>query len=626
MPEDENLHGLEDLHKKLYDTDAKLPGFAQRLPEAAAPVETAWTPEPVKEKKKISPSAYFLIGAVAFFAIASIVAVLFLYFGTRSVSTDRVDVAIKGPTSIASGDAVQLVVTIDNRNPAPIESTLLTIEYPEGTRSADNQSEALVRYTDTVGNVMPGERATRTSRAVISGAANQVITIPVTFEYRIEGSNAVFVKREEFSFTITSSPVSLSVSTLNESASGQPVTVTVTARANGTDPVENVAIMGEYPFGFQVQSAEPAASQGSLFNLGTLLPGEAKTVRVTGLLTGQQGDERVFRFTAGTPRGSASQALAVTYTTQEALVTITRPFLGVAVSLNREDGDEVIVRAGESVQGAVSWANSLPTTVLDGQISVRITGDAADTRNVKTGSGYYRSSDQTVIYNRETNSGLRELQPGDSGGGTFTVPMRPKAELASLRNPTMTFTVSVAGRRVGESGVPETVNSTVTKTVRVSTDLTLSSRVVRSVGPFQNTGPWPPVADQATTYTIMWSASNTVNSVGGAKVTAVLPSYVTFTNQVQPSDGSLTYNATTREVAWVVGDMPAGTANRSAAFQVSLLPSVSQRGTSPVLVFPQTITGFDRFVEKQVSNTVSDLTIEARTDPGYNSSLGTVVR
>ncbi|HYE22853.1 MAG TPA: hypothetical protein VEA92_00130 [Candidatus Paceibacterota bacterium] len=629
MPEDENLHGLEDLQHKLYAKDADLPRMETPMPVAAPPpppVERHWEPEPTPEKKRISPSAYFLIGAIAFFAIASIIAVLFLFFGTRSVSTDRVDVAIKGPTSIASGDAVQLVITIDNRNPAPIESTLLTVEYPEGTRSADNTSEEMVRYTDTVGSVMPGERATRTARAVISGAANQVVTIPVTFEYRIEGSNAVFVKREEYSFTITSSPVSLSVAALSESASGQPVTVTVIARANGTDPVESVAVMGEYPFGFQVQSTEPAAAQGNLFELGGLAPGESKTIRVTGILTGQQGDERVFRFTAGTPRGGGSQALAVTYTTQEALVTITRPFLGVALSLNRDESDTVIVRAGEQVQGTLSWANSLPTTVLDGQINVRVSGDAADTRNVKASSGFYRSSDQTIVFNRETSAGLRELQPGDSGGGSFTVPMRSKAELAALRNPTMTFTVSVAGRRVGESGVPETINSTVTKTVKVSTDLTLTSRAVRSTGPFTNTGPWPPVADQETTYTILLSASNTVNSVGGAKVTATLPSYVTFTGMVQPADGSVTYNASTREVSWVVGDMPAGTSGRTAAFQVSLLPSTSQRGTSPVLVFPQTISGYDRFVEKQVTSTASDLTTETTSDPGYNNSLGTVTR
>jgi len=630
MPEDDNLDALERLNKKLYTQGAEVPHVEAPVPQATTATSFGgehWEPEaaPV-QKKPISRSAYFLIGAVAFFVLATIVAVLFLFFGTRSVSTDRVDVTIKGPTSIASGDAVQLVVTIDNRNPAPIETTLLTIEYPEGTRSADTTTEALARYSDTVGNIMPGERATRSTRAVISGAANQVVTIPVTFEYRIEGSNATFVVREAYTFTITSSPVSLVVSALEETASGQPITVTATVRANGVEPVASVAVLAEYPFGFQVQSAEPSPLQGNLFELGALMPGEAKTIRITGILTGQQGDERVFRFTAGAPQGSGSQTLAVPFTTQEALIAITRPFLGTVLSLNRSESDSVTVRAGTPVQGTVTWSNALATTILDGQITVRITGDAADTRNVKTSSGFYRSSDQTVVFNKESDMSLRELQPGDSGGGSFTVPMKSGAELGALRNPTMNFIVSVAGKRTGESGVPETVTSTITKTVKVSTDLTLTSRVVRTIGPFTNTGPWPPVADRETTYTVLMSASNTVNSVGGARVTATLPSYVTFTGKVQPSDGSVTYNASTREVTWVVGDLPAGTANRTAAFQISLLPSTSQQGTSPVLVFPQAISGFDRFVEEQITSTASDLTTKAESDPGYNSSLGPVSR
>lgn len=629
MPEEESLNSLERLQKKLYAPDAPPPPPAHHAPVAPAPTFGGehWTPEaPPPEKKPIPTSVKFLIGAAGFFVVASIIAVLFLFFGTRSVSTDRVDVSIKGPTSIASGDTVNLVISVENRNPAPISSTLLSIEFPEGTRSAEDSSQAFPRYTDTLGTVQPGERATRTARAVISGAANQVVTVPVTFEYRIEGSNAVFVKREQYSFTITSSPVSLSVTALEESASGQPFSLSVAVRANGVDPVDNVAVLATYPPGFQMTAAEPQASSGNLFVLGALSPGETKTIRINGILSGQQGDERVFTFTAGAPQGGASQTLAVPYTTQEAFVAITRPFLGVALSLNRSEADTVVVPAGTPIQAGISWTNAIATPIYDGQISVRLSGNALDPRNVRTANGYYRSSDQTVLFTRENNSGLRELLPGDSGGGSFSVPMKSVAELKTLRSPSITFAVSVSGKRTGETGVQETVTSTLTKTVKVSTDLTLTTRAVRTIGPFPNRGPWPPVADQETTYTILMNAANTVNSAGGVRVTATLPSYVTFTGSVQPADGSVTYNASTREVTWVVGDMPAGSGTRTAAFQVALLPSTSQQGTSPVLVFPQAISGYDRFVEMQITNSAPDITTKTETDPGYHPGLGNVSR
>ncbi|HWH06994.1 MAG TPA: hypothetical protein VNU47_00480 [Candidatus Paceibacterota bacterium] len=615
---------LERLRKRLYMPGGKTP---TPVPSYSAPASMStpggWAPDPEPPKPRISFSAYFLIGAAGFFVIASVLAVLFLFFGTRSVSTDRVDVTIKGPTSIASGDKVSLIVSVENRNPAPIASTLLTLDFPDGTYVPETQSEPMVRYSDTVGEVMPGERVNRTVAAVISGSANQVVTIPVTFEYRIDGSNAVFVKKEQYSFTITSSPVSLAVASLAESASGQPITVTATLRSNGIDPVENLAVLATYPPGFTVQSTEPAPSAGNLFMLGALAPGESRTIKVTGVLTGQQNDERVFKFTAGTPRGGGSQSLAVMYTTQESTVLITRPFLAVALALNRSESEEVVVRAGSSVSGSISWVNTLPTAILDGEIRVKVSGNAFDPRGVSTSNGFYRSSDTTIVFAGDRIPSLRRLEPGDNGSASFSIPL---IEDSSLRQPTVTLDVSVSGKRVGETGAQETVTSTLTRKILVSTDLSLTSRVVRTIGPFTNTGPWPPVEDQTTTYTILMAASNTVNSVGGARVTTTLPSYVTFTGKVHPDDGSITYNAATREVSWAVGDMPAGTTGKQGAFQVSLLPSASQRGTSPILVFPQTITGTDRFLQKQVTGSAPDLTTKTPTDPGYNPAYGNVVK
>lgn len=615
---------LERLRKGLYAPGAKtsVPAPTYSAPE---PMTTpgGWAPEPEPPKQRISSYAYFLIAAAGFFVVATILAVLFLFFGTRSVSTDRVDVIIKGPTSIASGDKVSLILSVENRNPAPISSTLLTVDFPDGTFVPDSDSEPLVRYSDTVGEIMPGERVNRTVQAVISGSANQVVTLPVTFEYRIDGSNAVFVKKEQYTFTITSSPVSLAVSSLSESASGQPITVTATVRSNGIDPVQNLAVLASYPPGFTVQSVEPEPSSGNLFMLGALAPGESRTIKVTGVLTGQQNDERVFRFTAGTPRGGGSQSLAVTYTTQESTIQITRPFLAVALALNRDESEEVMVRADSSVSGTISWVNTLPTAVLDAEIRVKVSGNAFDPRGVTTANGFYRSSDTTIIFAGDRLTGLRRLEPGDNGSASFSIPV---SNNSALRQPTVTLDVSVSGKRVGETGAQEAVTSTLKRTILVTTDLSLTSRAVRTIGPFTNTGPWPPVEDQATTYTILLSAANTVNSVGGARVVATLPSYVTFTGKVSPDNGSITYNAATREVTWAIGDMPAGTTGKQGAFQVSLLPSASQRGTSPILVFPQTITGTDRFLQKQVTGSAPDLTTKTQTDPGYTSAYGNVAK
>lgn len=627
MAGEDNLSPLERIKKRLYTPGAVPPPAPPPIAPAKADLHapTTWSdePAPAPTKPKISPAVWFLIGAVAFFIVAGVAAAAFIYFGTRAVSVERVSITMSGPTSIASGDTVPLVITIENKNAVEIKSTLLSVEFPPGTKSADEPGEDLPRYSDTVGPIAAGESVTRTVRAVVTGGANQTITIPVAFEYRTDGSDASFIKKEEYALTITSSPVGVSIETLSQTPSGQVLTLKVTVRANGPGAVEDIVLLPTYPFGFSLQTSNPAAGADGLIPIGTLAAGETRTVTITGTLSGQESDERVFKFAAGAAKGDGSKALAVEYLEQEATVRITKPFLAVSVKINGSEQDTVVANAGSTLSGSLTWMNTIQNTITDGQILIKVSGDALDLKQVTTGGAFYRSSDQTIVVNKETAASLKEVKPGEGGGASFSLPMKTGAAMDALRQPTITLSVSVVGKRIGESGVPQTVSSTLTRTVKVATDLTLTSRIVRTVGPFTNSGPWPPKPDVPTTYTIMLSAQNTVNSVGGTRVSMNLPSYVTFTGKTQPSDGSVSYNESTREVVWNIGDLPAG-AQKTAAFQISFLPSIAQQGTSPVLVYPQSITGTDRFTETEVGGSAPELDTEATTDPGYSTQFGNV--
>lgn len=615
---------LERLRRKLYAPEAPEAFPAPTLPHPRVP-ETSdpegWKPvaPPLPAKKpRFSWAALFLGAAALFFIIAVAAAAYFLVFGGRSVSTDRIIITPDGPTSISSGDVITLLVSIENRNPVTALDTALSIEFPDTARSVENEEEPFTHYEDTVGDILSGETGTRSVRAVLYGSENERIVIPIKFEYRIEGSNAVFVKEAEYEVLITSSPISIRAEAVSEAAVGQPLTFAVTVRSNAKEPLENVAVYAQYPFGFA-----PRRGEGPVFPIGTLLPGEERTVTVTGTLTGENSDERVFRFTGGISHDEGTSVLAISYSTATAAVTLGKPFLSASLSLNRDTGSTPVIEAGAPVQGIVSWVNTLPTPILDGQVSVKLSGAALDPSSVSAYGGFYRSSDMTVVYSRETDSGLGNLAPGATGSGSFNFRTKPSASLAGMKNPTVTAVISVAGRRVGESNVPETISSAVTRTIKVGTDLALTGTSLYSTGAFDNTGPWPPVADQETTYTIDLSLTNTVNSVADATVSGVLPSYVRYVGATSPADGSVSYNAATRTVTWRAGEVAAGSSRR-ASFQVALLPSASQRGTSPVLMSGLKASGTDRFTQKALLETRPDITTQTVTDPAYVQGKGEV--
>jgi hypothetical protein len=400
-------------------------------------------------------------------------------------------------------------------------------------------------------------------------------------------------------------------------------------RSNASTPLQNVAVDAAFPFGFTPSTAAGAAGAGPIYTLGTLAPGEEKDLEITGTLAGSNNDQRDFQFTVGTPATDGSQTLSVAYASQSTDITISKPFLATTLSLNNAATDAstpTVVTAGQPISGQVSWTNSLNAAIAHGQVTVTFSGNALDPSSVTATNGFYNSSQNSILYSEQTQHGLANLNPGDTGTGSFTFSTKTGSALASLRNPTIQVSVSVAGQPSGEAA--QNITNSVTDTIDVATDLELSSRLVHSIGAFADSGPWPPVPNKPTTYTVVLSMTNTVNDVGGATASMILPEYVTFTGQTSPNDGSVTYDETTRTVTWKESNVPAGTGVKTsplvAAFQISYTPSVTQSGTSPVLVGNQTLVGTDRFTSAQVGSVAPALTTETVSDPAYLPAFGIV--
>ncbi len=618
---------LERLKQKLYSrktVDPLTPGRVVGSSVSAEPEH--WKQDPVVErpiKKRMSVASLFLIFAAGFFVIAGITTAVVLILGGRSISTDNVAIVIEeGPITVAGGKATSFAVSVTNNNPLPITSGTLSVVFPAGTVDADDASVSLTHYTETLDTLAPGESTEFTIRAAFFGSENQKLSIPITLEYQTENSNATFSKKSAYDFTISTSPVILTSVSLSEVSTGQPVTVTVTARSNAESDLQNVAVKAEYPFGFAVTKSEPEAATQGLYVLGTLKPGEQKEIRITGTLTGQEGDERVFRFSAGALKGAGSREFGVPYMVAQSEVKIAKPFLSVGLTLNREQAQTVVISSGETVAGLLSWVNQLAIPITDASISVTLTGDALDPESIDATGGFYRSSTKTIVFDKSTMNALATLQPSDTGNGSFIFSTKTGSAIQSLRQPTINVSVSVSGKRVGAGRVPETVTSTLTRSIKVETDLTLASRLVRTIGGIENTGPWPPKADTETTYTLLLEARNTVNGVANATVAIPLPSYVRFTGTSNPS-GEFTYVESSRELTWNIGNMAAGE-TATAAAQIAFLPSISQKGTSPILVPEQMITGVDRFTQTTVGGQAGTLSTQTTFDPAYQSSFGNV--
>lgn len=624
VPEDDT-GSLERARERLYDPRAISRSQHAHL---AAPEERvlphAWE-ERIQKKaphtgeRHVHLAGTFFVAATVFFFVALGIAGFFFYFGANAVSVDKITIDIQGPTTIAGGDTVPLSLTITNKNPSAIQNAVIEIDFPNGTRDAKNVLRAYSHYAENLGTIASGEVVTRSVEAVLFGGAGQSIVLPVSFSYDTPGSNAVFQKKSSYTLTISTTPLAVTIDTLTETVSNKPLTLTLTVRSNATIPLHNVVLAGSFPFGFSVQSSSVPLNNSS-FLLGTLAPGASKTITLVGTLVGQNKEQRVFRFTLGTADTSNNQSLAVTYMTQEATVIIAAPFIDTTLSLNGNTGTDVAITPGSYQNVTISYTNTLATSIKNATVSIAVSGSAVDYSSIRSTSGFYNSSNHTVVFSRDTDPSLATLAPGASGVGAFTFATLPAGGSAS--SPTVSFTLSVSGTRVGQTNVPEEVSSTVTKTIKVATIVALSASSLHSSGPLTTSGPIPPRVDQATTYTILWSAQNKGSAVAGGTVSAILPSYVSYTASTAGS-GSFLYDSRSRTVTWNIGDLAQG-ASAQGAFQVSLTPSISQKGSAPSLTGAVSFSGYDRFAGVSIAAAADPATTETTGDPGYVSAYSVV--
>jgi hypothetical protein len=124
---------------------------------------------------------------------------------------------------------------------------------------------------------------------------------------------------------------------------------------------------------------------------------------------------------------------------------------------------------------------------------------------------------------------LADLAPGEEKTFNFKVTPLPYSKVSSGAKPEINIALNAEGERVLDSGSVENVSSNQNRKIVLGTDINIYSKVVRSQGNIENTGPIPPKAEVPTTYTVIWGISNSFNQVSGIEVRAGLPSYVKWT-------------------------------------------------------------------------------------------------
>ncbi len=599
---------------------------------------TAWNVEEEKPESNFKlPYNKIFLGSFIFFVLALIFVFSKFFFGANIVSGDNIGILVSGPVSIAGGEELPLDIEVKNSNNIDLKVVDLRVEFPDGTKSPTDQSVDLKRYQEVLGDIAIGKSEKRLVKSVIYGEENSQKIITITVEYRVVGSNAIFSKKKDFNVLISSSPVNIIVSGPSEVNANQLTDFSVDINSNSVNIVKNLILKVDYPFGFNLSSSNPKAtnSDGSVFAIGDLAPGAKRSIRISGTVAGQDGDQRVFKFNIGTPIKDDNTVVGTILASYMSTVSLRKSSMGITVSVNENPSKEVAIDVGNKNTATILWKNNLIEKLYDVSVKIKMSGQTLDKTSVAVENGNYTSFDSSVLFDKNNNPLLSMINPGDEGDMRFDFnTLYPSSGSAvSFGNSTIKFDISVLGSRAGSSGAtsPEILYSDI-KTLKISSNLKLLSRGLRTTGPFENSGPWPPQVDNKTTYTITWTATDSFNNILGANVSATLPPNVNWEGYTSPDAEKIIYDKGTGEVVWNIGDMKSGigpggnSAPRDVSFQVSITPSITQVGSQVVLLNEAMISGIDAFSGARVGEIKNPVTTNITSDQEYSDGVGQVIR
>lgn len=587
-----DAHEIEELRKRLYARGSDT-GFVRH----ATPVHTPSVTLPaVKEEERFDTieemprtshrntlRKNIMLGSLVFFIGATLISSVFMFFGGNTISGQNISIGTDGGIAVGGGEAYEFQVTVANQNNVPIQSAVLYVEYPRGTRSATDASKEISIESHQLESIGSGQVVNIPLSARMFGEENEEKRINVWIEYRVAGSNATFEKRAEpVVLKVTSSPVVVMINTVEKASSGEEIEIDLVIQSNSPTPLTDLLIKTTYPQGFDFGDSDPDTVSGEdTWRIATLAPNEKKTITVTGLMTGGGSDTVTFGASIGVATG-ASNSFTTPLATTVLDLEVEQPLLQLDMELNGRDDETVVVAGGEEVKVEIEYTNTLSSTIYNGEVSLTIDGEGY---SVDT-DGAYDEATGVVRWNPSTESTLSEMTPGKVA--RFDLTIRPKGGVTSNIGLSAAFS---AEKTYGESS--SRVGGETERTIKFESVPTLQSQTNYGEGPFVNTGLLPPVVGKVTQYTYLLTAKAGSNDLAEAEVTATIPPYVDWLDLVTAGD-EVRYNAQTRTLTWVIGNLAAH-AEAYVGMQVSFLPESSHVGQMPTILNTQRFKAVDRY-------------------------------
>lgn len=569
-----------------------------------------------------------ILGIIVILLLVAVVAII---WGRISFSRANVGVNIKTPQDIASGKEITITVEYTNNNRVALKDAYLIMEYPSGVFSPEGKE--IYQDQRSLKIISRKSQGQETFNVRLIGEKGDAKNITARLEYQPQNISSRFENSTSTRVEINSVLISIEIDGPENAMAGQNVSYLVEYENKTTKDISDLKIEAEYSKDFKVQeiNPEPVTETNNVWQINSLKSGEKRSINLTGILEGNEGEDKVLKITIG---GTENEEF-LQYSRSELSTKIAVSPLLLNISLEGVDtSEECNLNPGQRLNYKIEFRNNTDVALRELILKLHLEDGVFNFRTISSnGIGFFDSRENIITWAGGEVPLLKLLEPNQAGSVDFSVELKKPIPMNGYNDKNFKATV------VGEIGTLTVPIKFAVSELKISKELTCkvnSALSLKAKGYYYepaagifNTGPLPPKVDELTTYTIHWLITNGTNDLENVRITSVLPQGISWSNYYlnKVADSQIYFNERTKDVVWEIQKVPAGVGYvlpvYELIFQIGLRPSVNQIGQSPTLINESSIEGRDTFTEILLSDKSQEVTTFLPDDPkaAYIQSL-----
>lgn len=546
------------------------------------------------------------------------------FYLTRPVPVPTVTLDAVAPNEVTAGDPFTYSVLYTNSSALVLRNASLAVALPDNVFFAGQSQDERIA-TISLGDIAAGTSDKKDFMVLVATGAGSVSQVSSTLSYTTDVSRGVsYAVSHASGVAVSGSAIGLAIAAPANVFAGQDFVSTVSYKNNTQDAVGDVRIIMQYPAGFTFAEASPtpAFPGNTTWNLGALAPGAGGEIFITGTMNGQNTALYSMAGTASEDVSGSSYAIAAS----AANVAITAAPLTIGASLN--NSPDYVAGLSDYLDYKITYANTSNLTFNNVAITALLQGAMFDLSSVQSNAAFNSRTDTLTWYAANTPE-LATVAPGASGSVELRIKTKPSFPIATAADKNFNIGLHLG---IGSPTVPAGTAATSTSAFADVSNKVGGAATLSAVGYYYetgtkiaNTGPYPPVVNQPTTYTIHWRITNYSTDLSNVSISAYLQSGATCTGKIESTVSAVPVcDAGTGEVTWDIPAIPAGTGvlgvPEEAVFQVENTPAVNQFGQAVTLLGKTSFTATDGFTGKTIQTSANPVGTDLPNDPGVKGS------